>query len=66
LSTGQIAFQVGLSRQTSVNVLRRNDVPRDPTRREVAVATAEACKAIASLGGKAVPAHKRMFARDVG
>lgn len=66
LSTGQIASRVGLSRQTVVNVLRRNHVARDPTRLGLAVATAEARKAIASLGGKAVPAHKRMFSRDNG
>ena len=64
LSTGQIASRVGLSRQTVVNVLARNDVPRDPARLGLAVATEEARKAIASLGGKAVPPHKRMFARD--
>ena len=64
LSTGQIASRVGLSRQTIVNVLVRNDVPRDLTRLGLAVVTGEARKAIASLGGKAVPAHKRMFAQD--
>jgi hypothetical protein len=66
LRTGQIASQVGLSRQTVVNVLRSSDVPRDPTRLRLAVATAEARKAKAIVGGKAVPAPKRMFARDNG